>query len=58
MYFPSDKIGGIEGILHNENGTGNGATNETFAPLVDDTSRLIEIPPWIVGMVEAGDETN
>ena len=40
-----DEIGGIEGMLHNENGAINGATEGNHAPLVDDTSELIKRPP-------------
>lgn len=46
-----DGKGGIKGMLHKEYGDGYGATNDTPTPLVDDIGRLIESPPWILGMV-------
>ena len=51
-----DGIGGIKGMLYNENGVGYGAMNDISSPLADDTCGLIEIPPGAPGMVEAGDE--
>ena len=56
MDYARDGKGGIEGMLHKEYGVGNGAVDGNLAPLVDDTRRLNEIPPWTLGMVEIGYE--
>lgn len=56
MDYVRDGIGGIEGILHNENGAGYDTTDNTPTPLVDDTCGQKEIPPKALGMVEEWDE--
>ena len=45
-------------MLHKEHGAIYGVVDGTPTTLEDDMGRLTKIPPWKLGMVEIGDETD
>ena len=56
--FERDGIGGIDAMLHNENGARNGVAGGTPSPLAGDMGGQIERQPLSLGMVEVGFEEN